>query len=121
MGTLAGTRGEVCRGAKFRVTYFFAPLPLHVSELAGASLSLSKFLPSRSKSSHEAVADWPAGSAPHCVEPANWWLCRLGLLPSLSLVGLEVSEVEGLEGASLYKAKPAGTVLFLLSRSAMRT
>ena len=39
MGTLTGTRGEVCRGAKFQVTYFL-PLPLLVSELAGASLSL---------------------------------------------------------------------------------
>ena len=55
-------------------SHIFAPLPLHVLELAGASLSIHLSPCRRSTSSHEAVADWPAGVTPHWVGPANWWL-----------------------------------------------
>ena len=97
-------------------SHIFAPLPLHVSELASASLSLSKSLPSTS--SHEAVPDWPAGS-PHIeLGPPIGGFVSAGFATD-ALIGWDGGGGAG--GVLAYiRRLPLVTVLFTLSRSPVR-
>ena len=90
-------------------SHIFAPLPLHVSELASASLSLSKSLPSTS--SREAVPDWPAGS-PHIeLGPPIGGFVSAGFAID-ALIGWD-----GVEVPAYIRRLPLVTVLFTLDRS----